>query len=139
MRVEHVEVAVRTGGRVRVEDVTEHVRQAVRDAGVRQGLVLASVPHTTCAVCVNENETGLRSDIERLAREVLEPLASQGEFAHDCIDDNARAHLTSLLLGHHAMLPIADGEVVLGTWQSVFLVEMDGPRERRLHLQVIGI
>lgn len=138
MRVQHSEVPVQTGGPVRVHDVTARVREAVRGASVREGLAVVSVPHTTCAVCVNENETGLVSDIERLARQVLDPLARDGGFAHDRIDDNARAHLTSILLGQQTTLAVHDGEPVLGTWQSVFLVELDGPRTRRLHVQVLG-
>lgn len=138
MRVRHAEVAVRTGGPVRVHDVTAAVREAVRGADVRDGIAVVSVPHTTCGVCVNENETGLGADIERLARQVLDPLAREGGFAHDQIDDNARAHLTSILLGHQTTLAVHGGEPVLGTWQSVFLVELDGPRTRRLHVQVLG-
>ena len=138
MRVHHVDVAVRTTRKVEVHDVTEQVREAVRASGVRQGMVLVSVPHTTCALCVNENEAGLVSDLERLARDVLEPLTRSGGFAHDRVDDNARAHLTSILLGSSTMLPIEGGSPVLGTWQSVFLVELDGPRQRRLHVQVLG-
>ena len=138
MPVHHASVALRTGGKVRAHDVTSEVREAVRASGVRRGIVLVSTPHTTCAVCVNENETGLRSDLERLASDVLEPLARRGGFAHDRVDDNARAHLTSVLLGNQTALPVEAGEPVLGTWQSVFLIELDCPRERSLHVQVLG-
>ena len=138
MRVHHAEVPVRTGGPVRAHDVTGAVRDAVRGSGVLQGIAIVSVPHTTCAVCVNENETGLRDDIERLARHVIDPVASAGGFAHDRVDDNARAHLTSILVGHQTTLAVRDGEPVLGTWQSVFLLELDGPRTRSLHVQVLG-
>jgi secondary thiamine-phosphate synthase enzyme len=138
MRVHHAEVSVRTGGPIQTHDVTAAVRDAVRTAAVRDGLVLVSVPHTTCAVCVNENESGLRADLERLARRILEPIEREGRFAHDQIDDNARAHLTSVLLGHQTTLAVRDGEVVLGTWQSVFLIELDGPRQRSLQVQILG-
>jgi secondary thiamine-phosphate synthase enzyme len=138
MPVHHASIAVRTGGPVHLHDVTAEVRRAVRDSGVCAGIALLSVPHTTCAVAVNEHEEGLRADLERLARHVLDPLAREGPFAHDRIDDNARAHLTAVLLGHQTALPIRGGEPVLGTWQSVFLVELDGPRARTLHVQVLG-
>jgi secondary thiamine-phosphate synthase enzyme len=105
---------------------------------VRQGIVVVSVPHTTCALCVNENEAGLRADLERLGRQILEPLARGGAFEHDRVDDNARAHLTSVLLGHQTTLAVRNGEPVLGTWQSVLLLELDGPRQRRLDVQVLG-
>jgi len=138
MRVHHAETTVRTAGAVRAHDVTSAVRDAVRAAGVREGLALVSVPHATCAVYVNENETGLRGDVERLARELLEPLARAGNFAHDRIDDNARAHLMATLLSHQTTLPVTGGEPVLGTWQSVFLLELDGPRARTLQVHVLG-
>jgi secondary thiamine-phosphate synthase enzyme len=138
MAVHHAKITLRTGGKVKTHDVTSQVRDAVRASGVRQGIVLVSTPHTTCAVCVNENETGLRADLERLAADVLEPLARQGGFAHDRVDDNARAHLTSVVIGNQTALPVEAGEPILGTWQSVFLVELDGPRERSLHVQVVG-
>lgn len=138
MAVFQARVAVQTGDKVEAHDVTAQVREAVRASGVRHGIVLVNVPHTTCAVCVNENETGLRGDLERLARDVLEPLSRAGGFAHDRVDGNARAHLTSVLIGNQTLLPVEGGEPVLGTWQSVFLVELDGPRERSLHVHVMG-
>ena len=137
MQVGHASIAVRTGGPVQAHDVTEEVRRAVRASGVGQGIVLVSVPHTTCAVCVNENEAGLRADLERLGRQILDPLRARGPFEHDRVDDNARAHLTSLLLGHQTTLPIEAGEPVLGTWQRIFLLELDGPRQRTLNLHIL--
>jgi len=131
-------ISVRTAAAIEVQDVTGTVRSAVRDAGVENGLVCISVPHTTCAVCINENEAGLRSDLERMAREILAPLASNGPFAHDRVDDNARAHLTAVLLGNAVTVPVTGGAPSLGTWQSIFLVELDGPRTRELHVQVLG-
>jgi secondary thiamine-phosphate synthase enzyme len=138
MHVHHAETSIRTGGAVRAHDVSAAVREAVRATGVGAGLVVVSVPHATCALYVNENEAGLRGNVERLARELLEPLARADGFAHDRIDDNARAHLMAILLAHQVTLPVLSGEPVLGTWQSIFLLEMDGPRARTLHVQVLG-
>lgn len=138
MRIHHCEAAVRTAGAVRAHDVTAAVRETVRASGVREGLAVVSVPHATCALYVNEDESGLRSDVERLARDLLEPLARAGGFAHDRIDDNARAHLMATLLSHQTTLPVGGGEPLLGTWQSVFLLELDGPRTRTLRVHVLG-
>ena len=138
MRIHSASIPLRTGRPVEAQDVTAAVCEVVRASGVRQGLVHISVPHTTCAVCVNENEAGLRADLERLAQHILDPLAQKARFEHDRIDDNARAHLTSVLLGHQTTLPVHDGAPLLGTWQSIFLVESDGPRQRQLHVQVLG-
>lgn len=138
MRIHLHETTVRTASSVHAHDVTAAVRDAVRASGVREGLVLVSVPHATCALYVNEDESGLRSDVERLARELLQPLARAGGFAHDRIDDNARAHLMAVLLSHQTTLPVGGGEPLLGTWQSVFLLELDGPRTRTLRVHVLG-
>ena len=138
MLVRQASIAVCTGGPVEAHDVTEQVRQAVRASGVGAGIVLVSVPHTTCAVCVNENEPGLRADLERLGRQLLDPLHARAPFEHDRIDDNARAHLTSVLLGHQTTPPIEAGEPVLGTWQRIFLLKLDGPRQRTLNLHILG-
>jgi secondary thiamine-phosphate synthase enzyme len=123
---------------VAVVNVTARVRDALRQAPVRQGLSVVSVSHTTCGLCVNEDEEGLKKDIVRVASLLLEPLERQEPFRHDRIDNNARAHLTSIFLGHSLSFPIADGELHLGTWQNIFLLEMDGPRTRRLEMLFLG-
>ena len=138
MPVHAAEFALRTQASIHVEDMTERVRDAIARSGVTHGLALVAVTHTTCAVCVNENEPGLRADLERLGREVLDPLARGGAFAHDRVDDNARAHLTAILLGHATTLAVRDGAPLLGTWQSIFLIELDGPRTRTVHVTVVG-
>ena len=141
MKIHHGRVSVKTGGRVTVENVTAQVRGEVERSGIAAGLAVVTVPHTTCGLAVNEDERGLRQDIERLAASVLSPLAAQEAFRHDCVDDNAQAHLTSILLGHSVTLPVsggANGSLELGTWQSIFLIEMDGPRERSLSVQILG-
>jgi secondary thiamine-phosphate synthase enzyme len=123
---------------VAVINVTVQVRSALKQAPVGQGIAVVSVSHTTCGLCVNEDETGLKKDIVRMASQLLDALERQERFQHDRIDDNARAHLTSILLGHSITLPIADGELLLGTWQSIFLLELDGPRTRRLEMLFLG-
>jgi len=123
---------------VAVVNVTAEVGRALAQVSIRQGMALISVPHTTCGVCVNEDETGLREDFVRLASHLLDPLERQGPFGHDRVDDNARAHLSSILIGHATMLPVSEGRLGLGTWQSLFLLEMDGPRDRRLEMTFVG-
>ncbi len=138
MKIHQAEAAVKTAGRVSVENVTEHVRRAVEHAGIEDGFVLVSVPHTTCGLVINEDEEGLRRDIVRLAGSLLTPLAGPVGFEHDHVDNNAQAHLTSILFGHSVHVPVTGSAPVLGTWQSVFLIEMDGPRSRRLDIRVFG-
>jgi secondary thiamine-phosphate synthase enzyme len=97
---------------------------------------MVSVPHATAALLVNEHETGLLSDL--LARiETLFPASAH--YYHNAIDDNADAHVAAAFLGHTRSFPVCDGEIVRGTWQNLFLVELDGPRSHReVVLQVIG-
>ncbi|HKY32811.1 MAG TPA: secondary thiamine-phosphate synthase enzyme YjbQ [Candidatus Polarisedimenticolia bacterium] len=138
MRIYHGSSEVRTSGKVTVENVTDPVARLLGASGIAAGMALISVPHTTCGLAVNEDEEGLKEDIRRLAAGLLSPLAREARFRHDCVDDNAQAHLTSILLGHSISLPVAEGALCLGTWQSLFLIEMDGPRARRLNVQILG-
>lgn len=129
---------VSTPGRVSLVNVTGTVRRALSGAGIERGIAVVSVSHTTCGVCINEDEAGLKEDLARMAAELLDPLERQRPFRHDRVDDNARAHLTAILLGQSVAVPVAGRKLVLGTWQSVFLVELDGPRKRQLDMAFVG-
>ena len=138
MRIHHAQASVKTTGHISVENVTSLVRRELERAKITTGLAVVSVPHTTCGVAINEDERGLKEDIRRLAEKLLAPLAAERDFAHNCVDDNAQAHLTSILLGHSVTMPVSGSQLELGTWQSVFLIEMDGPRSRSLSIQILG-
>jgi secondary thiamine-phosphate synthase enzyme len=117
-------------------DITDEVTDFVREQHVANGLCLISAPHATAAIIANENESGLVRDL--LAKiEDLFPIS--GRYAHNAIDDNADAHVAASFLGHSRTFEIAKGRLVRGTWQNIFLVELDGPRSRReVHIQVMG-
>ena len=129
---------VRTPARTAVVNVTAEARRALAGTGLRRGLAVLSVPHTTCGLCVNEDEAGLRLDLEHMAAALVDVIAPGAGFQHDRVDDNARAHLTAALLGHSVSLAIRDSDLALGTWQSLLLVEIDGPRQRRLDMVFLG-
>lgn len=131
-------VEIGTAAKVAIVNVTAEVRRALGRSGIRSGLALISVPHTTCAVCVNEDEAGLKDDLARVAGHLLDPLERAEPFHHDRIDDNARAHLAAAIYGSGATVPVSGGELRLGTWQSLFLLELDGPRTRRLEMTFVG-
>jgi secondary thiamine-phosphate synthase enzyme len=100
-------------------DITREVQALVSRKRVESGICVISTRHTTTGLIINENEAGLKSDIVKL----LEGLAPRGKgYLHDRIDDNAHAHLRALLLG---------------TWQSIFFVECDGPRRREVAVTVL--
>jgi secondary thiamine-phosphate synthase enzyme len=132
------EFTVRTPGRVSLVNVTRELEEAVRGSDVASGLACAFVPHTTCALIVNEDEPGLREDVLRLVGRVVEPLRREAPFAHDRVDDNAAAHLAAILLQPSVVIPVSGGRPALGSWQSLFVVEMDGPRSRTLRVTVVA-
>jgi secondary thiamine-phosphate synthase enzyme len=126
---------VRTGRATEVVDVTSMVEGIVRASGVVEGLAVVHTPHTTTAVVVNEREGGLTQDLLDWSSR----LAPRGAgYRHDGTDGNAHAHLRGMMLGPSATVPVSGGSLALGTWQSVLFVELDGPRSRRLNVQVVG-
>ncbi|MEM4475401.1 MAG: secondary thiamine-phosphate synthase enzyme YjbQ [Fervidicoccaceae archaeon] len=135
MRIEQRELRVATRARRETINVTELVEEIVREAGVRRGLCLVHVPHATAALVVNEDEEGLRRDV--LAW-ISRAFPDDVVWEQNRVDDTASAHLSSLSLGSSAILPIESGRLVRGTWQELLLIELDGPRTRRIHVTVIG-
>ena len=125
-------LTVSTTDRADVVDVTSRIEEVVPD-DLDAGTCTVVVQHTTAAVVVQEAESGLLADIEAF---LTEQVPEDGGYRHDRIDDNAAAHLRATLLGESVTLPVEDGSLALGTWQSVLLVELDGPRERRLRVVV---
>lgn len=138
MKIANSTIEVQSPGRVAVVNVTADARSALARAGLRRGLALFTVPHTTCGLCVNEDEAGLREDLVHLASRLVDLISPEAGFRHDAVDDNARAHLSAVLFGQSVTLPVVEGNLVLGTWQSLFLIEIDGPRTRRLDLAFLG-
>lgn len=128
-----VEFRASTEKRYQLVDVTDEVEEIVRESGIKDGLCLVFVPHSTAAVVLTENEDGLKKDW----LEFLKKLISGFDFLHDRIDDNADSHILSGLLGQGKTLPIENGRLVRGTWQQIFLVELDGPKTRRIIVKLL--
>jgi secondary thiamine-phosphate synthase enzyme len=129
-------LAVTSSSRQQLIDLTRDVIRFVEECNAIDGILMVSVPHATAAVIVNENERGLLSDILTRIREVF-PQSS--DYAHNRIDDNADAHLAATFLGHSRTFPVENHQLVRGTWQNIFLVELDGPRSRReVHLNLVS-
>jgi len=108
-------------------DITAFVQQSVAAAEVADGVCHVFVPHTTAAVCLNENAD---PDVARDLVAAFEGLIPDVRFAH--AEGNSDAHLLSTLIGVSATIPIEEGELRLGRWQAVYLVELDGPRKREV-------
>lgn len=95
--------------------------------------VLIYTPHTTCAIMINENESGLISDFESFFSDLI----SNRKFLHDRIDNNGGSHLLGGMLGPSVVIPIVNGQLGFGTWQRIFLVELDGPRPREILVKTL--
>lgn len=135
MRTWSKELTFSTRKHREVVDITDEVLVAVRESGVKNGMLVVQLPHATAALVLNEDESGLKQDL----LDKLEDFAPmRGGYQHDRIDDNAHAHLKSAFIGSSRVLPIVNGRVVRGTWQSFLVIEEDGPRTRRLVVFVIG-
>jgi len=130
------ELRLSTSKRYEMIDITRDVEEFVLESKIRNGLCLVFAPHATAAIVVNEHEEGLIEDLLSLIKEVF---PRNGRWRHNLIDDNAAAHLGSAFLGSERVFPVINGRLVRGTWQHIFLVEMDGPRAlRRVLVCVIG-
>lgn len=126
---------VATSARTSVHPIGRQIQAALDGQEVGDGLLLVSVPHTTCAVTLNEPEPGLLDDLAR-ALEQLVPW--DGDYVHNRgSEDNAAAHVRAALVGHQLLVPVVDGRLQVGVWQDVLLVECDGPRTRTVELRVV--
>lgn len=127
------EFRIATENRYQLIDVTGEVEKIIGESGIKEGLCLVFVPHSTAAIVLTENEESLKKDW--LA--VLKKLVSNFDFLHNQIDNNADSHILSGLLGQGKILPIENGKLVRGTWQQIFLVELDGPRKRKIIVKLL--
>jgi len=128
------ELRVQTKQAKQVVDITQEVTSAVSESGVKEGFCLVFVPHATAGVILNEFEPNIASDYLKW----LEEFFPKKNWAHNRIDDNAEAHLKSAIIGPGELIPVSGGRLVRGTWQSIILCEFDGPRDRRVVVQVVG-
>jgi len=131
------EITLSSQKRFQLIDITDKVEDIVENSGVKNGIVLVFAPHATASIVVNEHESGLIDDIITKAMEFTEPGSSK--WKHNIIDDNAHAHIGSAFFGAERVFPIINGKLVRGTWQNIFLLEMDGPRsQRKVIVMVMG-
>lgn len=126
---------IKTTQRVEIIDITHNIDAAIVESGLRKGLVNIYSKHSTSAIFINENETGLVKDY----LDLIESLIPTGvNYRHNRIDNNADSHLRSFIIGNNETVPFEKGSMSLGTWQSVFFLEMDGPRNRRITITIMG-
>lgn len=125
---------VETGKKVDFIDITGKIVGVLKEEGWQSGVCLVYVPHTTCALTINENaDPSVRYDIIKKLQELV---PERGSYTHS--EGNSDAHIKSGLLGHSVSLIIEGGSLRLGTWQGIFLCEFDGPRKRQVWLTFTG-
>ena len=131
-------LTISTSGQGDAHDLTDGVRQAVRDAAIADGIVTVFVIGSTAAVTTIEFEPGAIADLNRVL-EALAPRSGDYEHHRRWGDDNGSSHVRAALLGPSVSVPLVDGGLVLGTWQQILLLECDtSARRREVVLQIVG-
>lgn len=128
-------IEIRTGSREELVDIGDRVREAVRESGVREGVVCLWALHTTCALTVNENAD---PDVPRDMVRKMQEMVPRTESYYRHAEGNSDSHVKTSLFGPGLTLLVHEGKVVLGRWQGIFLAEWDGPRTRKVALQLLS-
>ena len=133
-----------TGEGIALHDLMPGIKDAIANSGIQTGFVTVTSQHTTTAIAINENESRLVEDVKAFLHRLIPP---RDRYLHndialrDCPPDepeNAHSHLAAMLLGSSEVIPLVDGQLQLGQYQSVMLYELDGPRKRKVSVQVYG-
>jgi len=125
-------------GRRGFVNITPEVQAAVRESGVREGLVLVNAMHITASVFINDDESGLHQDYDRWL-EKLAPHAPTTQYDHNRTgEDNADAHLKRQVMGREVVVAITNGRLDFGPWEQIFYGEFDGGRRKRVLIKIIG-
>ena len=130
-------IVVRTRAAAELLDVTGDVRGAVRASGIRSGVAIVFCPHTTAGVTIQENaDPDVQRDLLLALENAVPPSPPRGSYRH--AEGNSDAHAKASLVGSSATIVVDGGELLLGTWQGIYLCEFDGPRSRTLHLKLLA-
>ena len=117
--------------------ITPEIDECLRESGIQEGLCLVNAMHITAAVFINDNERGLHGDYERWL-EKLAPEKPYDQYAHNGFEDNADAHLKRTVMGREVVVAITDGKLDFGPWEAIFYYELDGKRDKRVLVKIIG-
>lgn len=126
-----------TRSKEEIVNITAQVQRVCRDSGIKEGFVLVLPHHTSSAVYISDSDTCLTRDYQKLLRKLI---PEEEEYAHNGADPkkNADGHLKSILTGHHIILPLTNGQLDLGIYQTIYYAEFDGMREKEIVVKVIG-
>jgi len=127
------EFNVRTRSKTELLDITNEVFNAIEETGIKEGVAIVYVPHTTAGVTINENaDPSVKRDI---LMELNKVIPFDDNYSH--LEGNAAAHIKSSIIGASINLIIKNGRPILGTWQGIFFCEFDGPRTRKVFIKVL--
>ncbi len=125
-------IALNSKSRTEFIDITDQVREAIRRSEIKEGVCLVFVPHTTAGVTVNE---GADPSVQRDILTSLNKLVPfEGDYRH--AEGNSAAHIKASMVGSSALFMVENGQPVLGTWQAIFFCEFDGPRNRKVYVNI---
>ena len=130
-------ITINTPSRRAFINITPKVNEALRASGIKEGLVLVNSMHITSSVFINDDESGLHSDMEKWL-EKLAPEKPYNQYAHNGYEDNADAHLKRQIMGREVVVAVTDGKLDFGTWEQIFYGEFDGMRTKRILIKIIG-
>lgn len=124
---------VKTDKKTQLIDITQSVREIVRNSGQKDGFCVVFSPHTTAAVTINESaDPSVKDDILMILNKII---PWKDNYQH--LEGNSAAHIKTTLVGASEMIAIENGDLVLGTWQGIFFCEFDGPRNRKAHVRFL--
>jgi len=128
-----VKLEISTNKRVEFVDITPKVLSVVAQSGIKEGLCVVYVPHTTCGLTINEHADP--SVVEDIIAHISKLVPSNEKYRH--LEGNSDAHIKASLFGSSVSVIVSEGRLLLGTWQGVFLCEFDGPRRRSVYVKVV--
>jgi secondary thiamine-phosphate synthase enzyme len=131
------ELWFKTSKRREFINITRQVTEAIKESGVKNGLVLVNAMHITASVFINDEESGLKNDFERFL-EKMAPEKPYSQYEHNGYEDNADAHIKRQIMGREVVCAITDGSLDFGPWEQIFYGEFDGLRSKRVLIKIIG-
>ena len=129
MTIFRYEISLDTSKRTEIIDITLDIQEILTKSKLNFGIINIFSKHSTSSIVINENEEGLLYDFESILNKII---PNNNSYNHDIIDNNADSHIKSLFLGSSETIPFSNNDLSVGTWQSVFFVEFDGPRTRKV-------
>jgi len=131
------ELTFNTKTRRAIINITPQVEDALRESGVKEGLILINAMNITAGVFINDHESGLHRDYEKWL-EKLAPEKPHSQYEHNGYEDNADAHLKRTIMGRESVVAVTAGKLDFGTWEQIFYYEFDGMRNKRVLIKIIG-